>query len=305
MATTNNHNTDAQAIINSTLQLAPIEVRTLEHEGRTVPFALGRDSNDGSIRSLDLSDLVDGIRVRPFRRQGLSRVNSETSLVKFLQRYKGPHSTLWATLTPRESFLRAIINDHQQGHDGEPEFADFGAHYEMTASKEWIDWTSNANKPMSQSDFAEFIEERLPDLAKDPTSPRVLEVFDRQETEAAPPSTLLQVSRGLRVNVSSEVVTAKNLSSGETEVAFKEEHATSDRSGNRIRVPNAFLLKIPAFDFAPPVEVAGFLRYSVQGGKVSWLYRLFRPHLAREESFMALCQEIATQADVPLFYGTH
>lgn len=301
---------EAQAIIESTLKLAPVDQRTLEFDGLKAPYVAGRDA-DGDIVVQSLVDLVEPLRERPRRRKGRSSVDSALSLVQFMQRYKGPNTTLWASLEDTSASLSAVINDHHVGYDGEPEFADFGATYAPRFSKEWIDWTGRASQAMSQGDFAEFIEERLADIASPSTehpitSPLVLEIFDRMEVEPAPPARLLQVSRGLRVNVNSQSVNARNLSTGETEVSFKDEHVTTDTQGNKLRVPSAFLLEIPVFDNAPRVQVAAFLRYNVQpNGGVKWLYRLFRPHLVRQEQFMALVSEVGNETGVPVFYGKH
>jgi uncharacterized protein YfdQ (DUF2303 family) len=301
----NRDTSEAQAIIESTLKLAPVEQRTLEFDGLSVPFALTRDL-EGTVHIAELSHIVDPLRARPRRRRGCSRVDSTTSLAQFLNRYKGDNTTLWAELNDHSAGLTAVINDHQKGNDGEAEFADFGATFAPAFSKEWLDWTSHAGKHMSQSDFAEFVEERLVDLAKSSENPRVLEVFERQESTPATPAQLLQVSRGLRVNVSAERVDVKNLSTGETEVVFKEAHAHVDAQGNKLRVPNAFIVSIPVFDNAPRVDIAAFLRYSLQpNGGVKWLYRLFRPHLVREEQFIALVDEVGKDTGVPVFYGKH
>jgi uncharacterized protein YfdQ (DUF2303 family) len=302
--TTNNitHPSDAEAIIRETLRLAPLETRTLEFEGQSLPYLATRKAN-GDIETAELSSYVDLLRSRPQRREGLTQLESSLSLVNFAKRYKGPTSTLWAHLTDSAANLKVVVNDHEAGAEGKPEFGDFTGSYDAQFSKEWREWTGSAGRRMSQGEFAEWIEERLPDLTGKPTHPRVLEVFDRLELEAAPPAQLLQVSRGLRVQVTAKVHEAKNLSSGETEVVYGEEHAHSDKTGNRIRVPSAFVIRIPVFDHDEPVEAAAFLRYSLEGGSVKWLYRLHRPHLAREERFMAMAQTVATDCDLPLFYG--
>jgi hypothetical protein len=109
----------------------------------------------------------------------------------------------------------------------------------------------------------------------------------------------------MRVQVASKVADAKNLSTGETEVTYAEEHTHVDKTGQKIRVPSAFVIRLPVFDHDEPVEVAAFLRYSLEAGGVKWLYRLHRPHLAREERFLALAQQVATDAGLPLFLGKH
>jgi len=304
MTTTNNtnHECDAKAIIESTLKLAPLETRYLEHEGRKLPYLASRDS-EGVIQTKELGHFVDLLRDRPKRRMGSSRLDSAVSLVKFAQRYKGQNSTLWAQLTESAANLSVVLNDHHEGSDSDPEFGDFCGSYNASYSKEWQEWTSNAGRRMAQGDFAEWIEERLPDLTGKPTHPRVLEVFARLEVEAASPAHLLQVSRGMRVQVAAKVADAKNLSTGETEVTYAEEHTHTDKTGQKIRVPSAFVIRIPVFDHDEPVEVAAFLRYQLKGNGVEWLYRLHRPHLAREERFMAMAQQAAADCALPLFYG--
>lgn len=298
-------NSEAQAIIEAVTKLTPVEERRLvTFEGISVPYHVGRNV-DGEIAVQSLAHLVDPYRECPRRRQGQSTVDSTLSLVQFINRYKGENTTLWASLGDTSAMLSVVINDHQPGYGGSPEFANFGATYTPSFSKEWLDWMGAANKPMSQGDFGEFIEERLSDLSSQTSDPRALEVFAHLEVEPATPAALLQVSRGMRVSTTSKAVNAKNLSTGETEVVFKEEHDHSDAQGNKMRVPNAFVLSIPVFDNAPRVDIAGFLRYSIKSGEVKWLYRLFRPHLVRQEQFMALVTEVGNDTGVPVFQGKH
>ena len=61
----------------------------------------------------------------------------------------------------------------------------------------------------------------------------------------ATPAQLIQLSRGLQVNVSSVVKNIVNLASGEASIAFDEQHTDGD--GQPLKVPGIFMLSIAPF----------------------------------------------------------
>ena len=108
-------------------------------------------------------------------------------------------------------------------------------------------WTAGADKWMSQEAFAEFVEARLVDVT-DPAEPggAARSFADLLGVELATPNRVLELSRNLNVRVDAKVARVVNLSTGEGEMQYSEQH--NGEYGNPVKIPGAFLLAIPVFD---------------------------------------------------------
>jgi uncharacterized protein YfdQ (DUF2303 family) len=135
--------------------------------------------------------------------------------------------------------FRACLDYHQV--EG-PSWCEHLADLELAYSEEWLAWTGIHGKMLPHVDFAEFLEERAPDIV---------------EPDAA---SVLEVAQGLQVDGSAKVVSVQSLS-GAKRIAFEEsETVRSAREG--VEAPERLELHIPVFD-----------RFDVQSVNVRLVYR--------------------------------
>ncbi len=276
----------------------PPETRELKHDGLTVPYVV-----DGNGEASSLAHLVDSERTHPKFRRGEAMFTQQRSFEEHAKRFASEHSTLWADRgegsRPR---LVSMLDYHDKGADGTPRFCHHRGVYTFPLAQEWIDWTSIHNKMMPQREFAEFLESHLVDIA----DPKIAEgsalgITAVLDTSFAPASDLLKLSRGIKVHEVHEVSEHHDLSTGEGEITFKVEHA--DRQGNRVRVPQAFLLGIPVFRAGQEVTIGVLLRYRVRDGQINWIVSLYRHVQVFDDAFESSCSNAEKNTGLPMYYG--
>lgn len=249
----------------------------------------------------DIKPLLDKYRLYPERRKGTAELDDLPSFISHTKRFADADSVIFAD---REGpALRAVLNYHRHGADGQPQFGDHSALYEFPLSDEWTTWTSRNGKPMTQADFAAFIESRLADLDGGAPGPSATAFAERVACEYASPSRLIALSRGLTVREDSRVVNAQNLSTGETQLVFETSHTTTDKDGGPLTVPGAFLIAIPVFRRGAPYQIAVRLRYRKADAKIVWYFEMHRHDVVFDHAFDEACAGALQGTGLPLFLG--
>src|SRR6185295_9776949 len=105
---------------------------------------------------------------------------------------------------------------------GKPAFCQHRGVYAFPLSDEWLAW-QRASRSMSQVDFAQFVEDRLLDVASpDAAPPATSQLCISLGLTLATPTQLMALSRGLTVRAEQKASQAVTLSSGELQVSFEE-----------------------------------------------------------------------------------
>lgn len=258
-----------------------------------------------------LKNVLDAHRTRPERRKGTAEFQDLLGLIEHANRFKEPNSVLFAWRGDNLSKPAPTLTSVLDYHPGETPNADarFGQHrgfYKFPLSEPWGFWNTRngSGNPLSQAEFAEFIEDRVLDIAPPPTEPnvRLAEMLDKLgNPPVVGPSTMLDVSRNLTIHAESTAGAVVNLASGEGQIQWSEVH--KDASGAPVKVPKVFLIAIPVFHNGPAYLIPVRLRYRMSGGKVSFWYEMFRPDLSFEHAFDEACQQAARDTGMPLFLG--
>jgi uncharacterized protein YfdQ (DUF2303 family) len=287
------HN-EAQAIIEVVERLSTPKLVDIG-QGRSVLLsAKGTDVSS-------VKDLLDEYRTRPERRSGTAKLEDLDSLVLFANRFKDDNSALFASLAGAPS-LTAVIDYNERGAGDEK--ARYGTHtgvYTFPLSVEWRAWIANNGKAMGQSDFAEFIENRVADLDLEPKGDSV-HFAERTKLAFASPSKMVELSRGITIRQNTSVKNVVNLSSGEVQLVYETAHVGGEDFGP-LKVPGAFLIAVPVFERGEAFQVAARLRYRTKQGQVSWSYELYQADRRLQLAFDEACEAAAEQTGLPLFRG--
>lgn len=249
--------------------------------------------------------LVDEWRQEPERRNGTARVTTLQSFCDHVNRFKDADSAIFAHVVDDdagcEASLIAVLNYHRAG-DGAPRFGDHRCVYEFPLSEEWKAWHDKSGTPMTQGEFAGFIEDRILDVA-DPAiaGAAAKAMIAALDTKLANAGQLMALKRGLSVRVASKVANAVELSSGETQITYETQH--TDERGAPLKVPAAFLIAIPVFKSGARYQIPVRLRYRVGGG-ITWSVELYRPEIVFDDAIREACKVAVEATELPLFFGT-
>ena len=190
--------------------------------------------------------------LRPRRPHGTTRVNTADSFAYLLNEYDGmmwPHggsgiyrSHVYVT----DGGMSAILNDH--GSDA-PGWRDWRVEWEFKKSPEWQEWLDVDGKMLSQTEFAEFIEDHVDEILM-PLA-----------------ADMLELAQSFRASRNATFSSDKRLASGQTQVAYHETLEASG-AGGQIEIPETITIRLPLM----PRGMDSIL-------KVRFRYRLADGHL--------------------------
>ncbi|MGV2980229.1 DUF2303 family protein [Camelimonas sp. ID_303_24] len=255
---------------------------------------------------VSIKRLLDEWRTHPERKSGQATVTTLESFIALANRHKTPNSVIFADSNWRAPSLTAVIDYHETNEDaasgalGSPDNGKHRIHYAFPLSDEWQVWVKQDGEALEQVDFAAFIEDHIAELAT-PTPEEMAIARDMFATTAATPARLIELSRGLQVNVDATVKSHNVLQSGEIQMQFNETH--TDGSGQPIKVPGLFMLAVAPFFRGEPMRIPVRLRYRVRSGRVVWFFQMFRPDKSVTEHVIAGLQRAAAETGLPAYEG--
>lgn len=236
-----------------------------------VPVALHR----GETPAVNaIANVLESYRLHPKRKQGTAEAQTFESFCELINRHKSEHSVIFADADWRKPSFTAVIDYHHLGVDGQPDYGKHRVHYAFPLSEEWQAWNKMNGQKMTQEDFAYFLEDRVAELSA-PTDDERIWLERDFATTVATPSQLVELSRGLQVNVASKVKAAHTLANGEGQIVWEESH--QDANGAPLKVPGIFILSVPPFFMGDKMRIPVRLRYRAAGGSVVWFYQIYRP----------------------------
>lgn len=260
---------------------------------------------------LDVSRYFEAYREYPTRKTGTAKALTLTSFIELTRRHQTEQSAVFADTNWQKPSFTAVIDYHEPNvitvnDAGEPDWISVGTpafgkhriHYDFPLSDEWKIWTEANGEAMTQLDFAVFLEDRIAELAA-PFEAEAIALERDFATTIATPSQLIQLSRGLQVNVDSKVKNVQTLQTGEAQIAFEETHSDSD--GKPLKVPGIFILSIAPFFMGALIRIPVRLRYRVRAGAVVWQFQMVRPDQHITDRVRSDLHRVGTDTTLPTF----
>jgi len=176
---------------------------------------------------------------------------------------------------------------------------DHGVSFKFPLSKDFKYWLSNNAEAMSTGDFSIFMEERIVEMVvanDDDKFP-----IQSLKPKFADPLEMLELSRDLQIYSEDSVVSKQKLSSGEHEIKFSTEH--KDASGQKIQLPDFFVINVPIFEGGDAHRICVRLRYRLNSGTIKWFYDLYRIDNVLNDAFDHACDRVRNETNLPLYYG--
>lgn len=208
----------------------------------------------------------------PTRKTGtVETLDVESFLVATNRYYDAKCGVVYAAIDPG-SFV-AVLNDHH--HDG-PNWRDHRVSFALSFSKEFKLWDEQDKEPMTQEEFAFFIEDNMPDFT-DPPGARMLEV-----------------AINFRVTQGAKFSKALRLTDGTVSLEFTEQNTVNAGSAGTLSVPEKFRISIPVWAGLDQksYDFDAVLRWTLRSGDLAIRYELQRPHKVVEDAFAETLQTI-------------
>lgn len=272
-------------------------------DGKTITLASVPEGRTLS----SLKEIEDEYRTAPERRKGEALLGSLESLIEHANRFSDEDSALFAEVVPEiySAALVSVLDYHQRGAKGAPRFGCHRGVYRFPLSEEWKLWTARANKPMTQQEFAAFLEERVVDVQSPAEATEGPKTFASElGLQLASPQRLLELSRGLSVRVNQRVTQAVTLSSGEGQFTFEEKHENVEQGAGAVKMPGAFAIGIPVFRLGSLFSIPVRLMYRLREGSLTWIVQPHRLDRAWQMAVTAACTRAKEATKLPLYYGS-
>ncbi len=258
----------------TTLSLAARTIEQPQLGDESKPFVVF----DGKV--VDLEHLL----ATPIRKRETAHLHTVDSFCAYVNRHAHEGAAV-VFFDENHSTFNAVLNYHPLSHDGYADWCDHRALYTMPASAEWKTWMGSNNRGKRPADFAQFVEDNLPDIIE----PEGAKLLDMVKT--------LQAKRS--VNFESAV----RLDNGATEFVYLEDIKGTVTKG-KVDIPTEFTIGIPPYRGEAPFKIVARLRYRIADDKklVLW-FDLVRPHKVIEQVQREVGARIAEATKLPMFAG--
>lgn len=260
-------------------------------------------SGRASVTLQSAAKFYEEYRKQPLRRQGTARLGDLESLIGHINRFKDADSAIFADTNHTAPAITAVLDYHRAGAAESPRFGHHRSYYGFPISDEWTAWTNAHGNEMSQSLFAEFIESHIVDVVEySPECKSAAAFAEKCGLTFATPAQVLELSRGLSVNVEGKLAATVNLQNGVKQIQFTESH--TGENGAPLKVPGAFIVGIPVFRAEARYQVCVRLRYRKQGPSLNWIMELWRNGEVFDAAIKDACDKVKAATGLPLLVGT-
>lgn len=199
----------------------------------------------------------DQYRDAPRRKSGTAATDDVASFAQYWIKHSDADSEIFADIDA--AAITAVLDAHHE--DG----ARWQCHrlvLVMRKTQQWITWTSRDRVLMSQSDFAEFLEDNAADIAPDgPVSA----------------AELLEIAQQFQAHTKVSFSSGRRLQSGQTQFTYTEQVDASAGERGVLAIPAEFELGIRPFEDCDGYRIKARFRYRITDGQLRLGYHLDDP----------------------------
>jgi len=227
-------------------------------------------------------DLKPYLPTVPARKRAEVQITNVESFIEYLNAHKRPSTAMF--FDADALICTAVIDYHNGGADGSPEFCQHIATLRLKETDAWKLWKGNNCKGMAQVEFALFIENMMADI----TNPMAADI--------------LEMSKGLEATGAMRFKSSVVLEDGNR--SFVYENEVSAKAPGKIEIPKAFELSIKPFLGADRSNITARFMYRIDSGALRLSYQLIRPEefiLAATEKAVGLIKE---KTSMPVYIGS-
>lgn len=241
---------------------------------------------DGGWKREDLSGELE----RPRRVAQTMRFVTAESFVAYVKAYSTPSSIVMckppmAGNSSAGTFV-AILDYHEQ--PTAPAWCCHRAFFTLPPTKAWADWRANSGKPMDQVAFAQFLEDRIPEILRPEGS------------------VLVGLARTFEA-LSSVTFKSVDVARDGSRVLKYEELIQDVSQPGKAPLPEEIAIYVPIFEGQAPLATRARIRFTLKAGVLQLRYELIRPEDVEREGFLAALEviDVGLKGSVRgLFHGT-
>lgn len=227
-------------------------------------------------QTIDVRKDLEKAGPQPYRKTGTYALTDVHSLLEYLAKHALGETELWGNATRSE--VRAVINAHMGTRgDGIEDYAGWSDHtatLTLPTTPDWKEWTARDGKLMEQTEFAEFIEDHLPNFVT-PTG-----------------ADMLELAQTFQATTKVDFDSSQRLKSGETQLTYVENTTAAAGKKGSLAIPDTFDIAVQVHERGPAYKVGARFRYRITNGDLRLAYRLIRPRDVLDAAFDEVVKHI-------------
>jgi uncharacterized protein YfdQ (DUF2303 family) len=219
-------------------------------------------------QTIDVRKDLEKYQDRPRRKSGTYAVTDVDSLLQYLAKHALLETELWGNAGRSE--VRAVIN----AHNIDAGWSDHTATLTLPTTPDWKEWNARDGKLMEQTEFAEFIEDHLPNFVT-PTG-----------------ADMLELAQTFQATTKVDFDSSQRLKSGETQLTYVENTTAAAGKKGALAIPDTFDIAVQVHERGPAYKVGARFRYRITNGQLRLAYRLIRPRDILDAAFDEVVKHI-------------
>lgn len=222
-------------------------------------------------QTIDVRKDLEKHEAQPRRKTGTYALTDVHSLLEYLAKHAEAVTELWGNATRSE--VRAVINAHGAGLHVAG-WSDHTATLTLPTTPDWKEWTARDGKLMEQTEFAEFIEDHLPNFVN-PSG-----------------ADMLELAQTFQATTKVDFDSSQRLKSGETQLTYVENTTAAAGKKGSLAIPDTFDIALQVHERGPAYRIGARFRYRITNGDLRLAYRLIRPRDVLDAAFDEVVKHI-------------
>lgn len=215
------------------------------------------------------------------------------SFINYVNRFKDEDTLIFSDVSETGATFRAVLDYHcaQKDADIEPiaRYCKHVARFTAVETPEWKVWRGANRLPMSQVDFASFLEDNA-NLFVNPKG-----------------ADLLELVRTLHGHVNARFNTALRMDNGAYSVSYEEDISVKGTAGSRsgdIKLPPEIVAGFSIFQGAAPYKVTARLKSRVAERQLKLYFETIQLQAIVRESILLLVNQVAEKTGIKPLIGS-
>jgi uncharacterized protein YfdQ (DUF2303 family) len=231
------------------------------------------------VQKIDLTG--EEYKDQPSRKTGTTTVRDAESFLAYWTKHHDDASEVYAD--SERLTVTAVLNANAADA---ARWGDHRLHLALRPTTAWQQWTQQDGQLMKQEEFAEFLEDHLPELLE-PNS-----------------ADMLEIAQSFQAAVKVDFQSASRLSSGQRQFQYVETVQSKAGQKGQLTVPETFIIGLVPFDGSEGYKLTARLRHRIGQNGLQLGYKLERPDEIRKTAFADVVKAISEQIDTAVMNGT-
>lgn len=190
----------------------------------------------------------------PRRKRGSVVVRDVASFIAYVKRHQTESTIAAAT---DEGDIVAVLDHHAPGPDGEAGWGEHSVQLHRPRTTAFKAWVATDRKPLTQVQFAEFLEERIGEIV------------------APDGADLIRVAQTFTASKKINFSQAHRLDNGQMQAQYVEElEGGASGAGGTLQVPTAFDLLLQPYRDSESFPISAALRWRLNEGRLTFTFLL-------------------------------